>query len=44
MTEKDEVKCELFAQPSYWYVPATAEVNDGFEKALMRLIKRLNDG
>jgi tetraacyldisaccharide 4'-kinase len=44
MTEKDAVKCELFAQPSHWYVPAKAEVDNGFEKALMTLIKRLKDG
>jgi tetraacyldisaccharide 4'-kinase len=44
MTEKDAVKCELFAQPSHWYVPATAEVDDGFEKALMTLIERLDHG
>ncbi|MEW8050715.1 MAG: tetraacyldisaccharide 4'-kinase [Candidatus Thiodiazotropha sp.] len=44
MTEKDAVKCELFAQPNHWYVPAMAEVDDGFEEALMTLMKRLNDG
>jgi tetraacyldisaccharide 4'-kinase len=44
MTEKDAVKCELFAQPNHWYVPATAEVDERFEKALMILIKRLSHG
>ncbi len=44
MTEKDAVKCEQFAQPSHWYVPTTAEVDDGFENALMTLINRLKDG
>jgi tetraacyldisaccharide 4'-kinase len=44
MTEKDAVKCELYAQPGHWYVPAMAEVDKGFEEALMQLIERLNDG
>jgi tetraacyldisaccharide 4'-kinase len=44
MTEKDAVKCELFAQPSHWYVPAVAAVDDGFESALLVLMKRLKDG
>jgi tetraacyldisaccharide 4'-kinase len=44
MTEKDGVKCELFAQPDHWYVPATAIVDPGFEKQLMVMIKRLTDG
>jgi tetraacyldisaccharide 4'-kinase len=44
MTEKDAVKCELFAQPGHWYVPAMADVDKAFEQALMKLIERLNDG
>ncbi|MES9968877.1 MAG: tetraacyldisaccharide 4'-kinase [Candidatus Thiodiazotropha sp.] len=44
MTEKDAVKCEQFAQPNHWYVPATAEVDAGFENALMTLINRFKDG
>ncbi|MCU7876280.1 MAG: tetraacyldisaccharide 4'-kinase [Candidatus Thiodiazotropha sp. (ex Lucinoma borealis)] len=44
MTEKDAVKCELFAQPGHWYVPATAVVDAGFERQLMALTKRLIDG
>jgi tetraacyldisaccharide 4'-kinase len=44
MTEKDAVKCELFAQPGHWYVPTMAEVDQGFETALMKHIERLNDG
>ncbi|MBT3023559.1 MAG: tetraacyldisaccharide 4'-kinase [Candidatus Thiodiazotropha sp. (ex Lucina aurantia)] len=44
MTEKDAVKCELFAQPSHWYVPVVADVDNGFEEALMTLTKRLKDG
>jgi tetraacyldisaccharide 4'-kinase len=44
MTEKDAVKCELFAKPGHWYVPVVAEVDKDFEVALMKLIERLNDG
>ena len=44
MTEKDAVKCELFAQPSHWYVPAVADVDNDFEEALLTLTKRLKDG
>lgn len=44
MTEKDGVKCELFAQPNHWYVPATAEPDAGFRAAFDTMIKRLADG
>ncbi len=44
MTEKDAVKCEQFAQPGHWYVPAVAVVGEDFESALMALIRRLKDG
>ncbi|MCU7829487.1 MAG: tetraacyldisaccharide 4'-kinase [Candidatus Thiodiazotropha sp. (ex Myrtea sp. 'scaly one' KF741663)] len=44
MTEKDGVKCELFAQPDYWYVPATAKPDSGFQLAFDTMVKRLNDG
>ncbi|MEW8505155.1 MAG: tetraacyldisaccharide 4'-kinase [Candidatus Thiodiazotropha sp.] len=44
MTEKDAVKCELFAQPEHWYVPATVEVDPGFDNALVALTKRFRDG
>ncbi|MES9992216.1 MAG: tetraacyldisaccharide 4'-kinase [Candidatus Thiodiazotropha sp.] len=44
MTEKDAVKCELFAQPGHWYVPAVAEVDPGFEHALEALMKRFDSG
>ncbi|MBT3026685.1 MAG: tetraacyldisaccharide 4'-kinase [Candidatus Thiodiazotropha sp. (ex Ctena orbiculata)] len=44
MTEKDAVKCELFAHPGHWYVPTTAEVDPGFENALVALTKRFRDG
>jgi tetraacyldisaccharide 4'-kinase len=44
MTEKDAVKCEQFAQPNHWYVPATARVAAEFEEQLMTKVKRLLDG
>ncbi|MBV2120730.1 MAG: tetraacyldisaccharide 4'-kinase [Candidatus Thiodiazotropha sp. (ex Ctena orbiculata)] len=44
MTEKDAVKCEQFAQPNHWYVPATASVATAFEHQLKTKVKRLLDG
>jgi tetraacyldisaccharide 4'-kinase len=44
MTEKDGVKCENFAQSDYWYIPASAIPDQGFQTAFDALINRLNDG
>ncbi|MET0026526.1 MAG: tetraacyldisaccharide 4'-kinase [Candidatus Thiodiazotropha sp.] len=44
MTEKDAVKCESFANERYWYVPAEARVDPGFEKQLKLLMRRLRNG
>ena len=44
MTEKDGVKCELFAQSNCWYVPATAEPDSAFQTAFDTKITRLIDG
>ncbi len=44
MTEKDGVKCEQFAQPGLWCVPATAQPDAGFQRAFESMIKRLTDG
>jgi tetraacyldisaccharide 4'-kinase len=44
MTEKDGVKCENFAQSDYWYIPASATPDQGFQTAFEALINRLNDG
>jgi len=44
MTEKDGVKCEQFAQPGLWYVPAAARPDAGFQRAFESTIKRLTDG
>jgi tetraacyldisaccharide 4'-kinase len=44
MTEKDAVKCERFAKPDFWSVPATASVDPKFEQQLLIKVKRLLDG
>ena len=44
MTEKDGVKCEQFALPGQWYVPARACPDPGFQQAFEAKIKRLIDG
>lgn len=44
MTEKDAVKCELFAQPNYWYVPAAAQPDEAFQAAFEATVKRVIDG
>lgn len=44
MTEKDAVKCELFARPNYWVVPAAAEPDSAFQAAFETKIRRLIDG
>lgn len=41
MTEKDGVKCEQFAQPGYWYVPASAKPDKGFETEFDAMVKNL---
>ncbi|SCZ67770.1 tetraacyldisaccharide 4'-kinase [Thiohalomonas denitrificans] len=38
MTEKDAVKCRSFAQPHWWTVPVTAELDAAFESELLRQI------
>ena len=44
MTEKDAVKCHVFvksfAEKQFWVLPVTAELENGFEKELLRLLKR----
>ena len=44
MTEKDAVKCELFANDSLWYIPAVATLEPPFIERLEPLIDRLKDG
>ena len=35
MTEKDAVKCRLFAQPNWWYIPLELSFNSEFEAWLL---------
>ncbi|MEJ2691729.1 MAG: tetraacyldisaccharide 4'-kinase [Candidatus Thiodiazotropha sp.] len=44
MTEKDGVKCAEFAQPGFWYVPAMAQPDEAFQRAIESKIERLTDG
>jgi tetraacyldisaccharide 4'-kinase len=44
MTEKDAVKCEHFAQPSWWYVPIEAELPAVFARRLEQLMERTKSG
>ncbi len=37
MTEKDAVKCRLFAQPNWWYVPLELRFNNEFEAWLLNV-------
>jgi tetraacyldisaccharide 4'-kinase len=39
MTEKDAVKCQKFAKNNFWSLPITAELDNDFEKALLRFLK-----
>ena len=40
MTEKDAVKCAMFADDRHWYVPVTAVPESGFAKALLEKLHR----
>lgn len=44
MTEKDAVKCQLFAQAHHWYLPVTAHVDDGLAQAILNKLKDPADG
>jgi tetraacyldisaccharide 4'-kinase len=44
MTEKDAVKCESFATPQTWFVPATAELPEVFATRLETLLGRGSHG
>lgn len=41
MTEKDAVKCRLFAKDHHWFVPVSANINKAFSTDLLALIKKL---
>jgi tetraacyldisaccharide 4'-kinase len=38
MTEKDAVKCEVFADERYWYLPIDAKLSDDFFNAVFNLL------
>jgi len=40
MTEKDAVKCVVFAKENFWYLPVNAELSDDFKTQIMTLINR----
>ena len=40
MTEKDAVKCGKLAQPHYWYLPVTAELDAAFGARLSELLEK----
>lgn len=39
MTEKDAVKCLSFAKDSYWYLPVSAQIDDGLAQAILTKLK-----
>lgn len=42
MTEKDAVKCTLFAQPNWYYLPISANLPEAFWSALAQRIERID--
>lgn len=43
MTEKDAVKCRLFAGQQHWYVPVTACPDSLFTEQLLNLLREKHD-
>ena len=43
MTEKDAVKCTLFAGQQHWYVPVTAKPDSLFTEQLLNLLREKHD-
>ncbi|WP_369308185.1 tetraacyldisaccharide 4'-kinase [Providencia rettgeri] len=41
MTEKDAVKCRLFAQPNWWFLPVKAQLAHTGEQKILSEIKKL---
>ena len=39
MTEKDAVKCRVFAKENWWYLPISATLSETFKKVLFQKIK-----
>lgn len=44
MTEKDAVKCTVFANPRYWYLPVTARPDPRFAPLLLKTLKDVERG
>lgn len=44
MTEKDAVKCELFASPNCWMAPVTAELPEVFASRVEAMLNRMKNG
>lgn len=42
MTEKDAVKCAAFAKRNWWYLPVSAEVDEGLATFIMNKLRNLN--
>jgi tetraacyldisaccharide 4'-kinase len=42
MTEKDAVKCAAFAERNWWYLPVSAEVDEGLATFIMNKLRNLN--
>ena len=41
MTEKDAVKCRVFAAPNHWYVPVSASFDTDCQQRLQRLLAKI---
>jgi len=44
MTEKDAVKCQLFANKQHWYLPVSAQLDASLAQAILNKLKDLADG
>jgi tetraacyldisaccharide 4'-kinase len=44
MTEKDAVKCRRFAQPHFWMLPVTAEIDPAFGALITRTLGTRKSG
>ena len=40
MTEKDAVKCHIFAQEHHWVLPVEAKIESGFLPQLLAKLKK----
>ncbi len=44
MTEKDAVKCQVFAKPNFWCLEVEAKIDAKFEQSFLGQLKRLSSG